>query len=270
MNSRNRWISLSIIVAIVGACEAGEYDPGDEASFRDGASSEMGPPAPDAPVVATLLPGAPFEIGDRYAFAKAPGVGPNMSRFAPTIVDQIPHLRSGDVVAVKRNGMTSRARILGLGENGRPQFLPQADSPFPLAFVPIPWSAWGSAGSSVAACSQAVANTWLPCVAEVGESGWCSDAADEELDDCASGQDYSVTATFGGLHHPEFECLLPAPFSRTVVDESMNIGGCEGTFSGVITQEPGFMGCEDVYDGIWVADDPDCMDGPADVIVLHQ
>ena len=104
--------------------------------------------------------------------------------------------------------------------------------------------------------------------------GWCSDAGDEELDDCASGQSYAVTPHFGGHHHVEFECMLPPPHSMTVLGESMTMGAepfdCEGQLYGEVTQEPGFMGCEDVYDGVWVADDPDCVAGPSDIIILHQ
>ena len=276
-----RPINLCVIAFAQGACEAGaddSFDGGDASvdgvSFRAEAELDMGPPAPNAPVVATLTPGDVFEIGHRYAIAKAPGVSANMSQFKPENVDQIPHLRSGDIVAVKRNGQLSRARIRGLGENGGIAFVPQQSSPFTHAFAPIPWSAWGAAGSAVAGCSQAVEDEWQPCVDTTGNGGWCSDAAEEQLDDCASGQEYAVKGALGGHEILMFECLLPYPYSRTALGESMTMGAepfdCAGSFWGTVTEEPGFFGCEEVYDGVWVADDPDCNAGPADVIVLHE
>lgn len=109
---------------------------------------------------------------------------------------------------------------------------------------------------------------WQPCVDVVGEADWCSAAADAELDDCASGQDYAVQPEFGGQLHVDFECLLPPPYSMTSLGEPMSMGPCDGSFWGTVTMEPGELGCEEVYDGTWVAADPDCNAGPADVIVL--
>jgi len=276
--SMKRSINLCVIAFALGACEAGVEEPFDggpvdDASFRAQADLDMGPPAANAPVVATLTPGAVFEIGHRYAFAKGPGATGIMSQFDPENVDSIAHLRSGDIVAVKRNGKLSRARILGLAEDGSIQFVPQLGSPFNHAFVTIPWSAWGPAASDVAQCSQAVQDEWQPCVDTTANGGWCSDQAEDELDDCASAQSYSVKGKLGGIKILEFECMLPHPYSTTSLGDSMTMGTppfyCDGSFWGTVTQEPGFFGCEDVYDGVWVADDPDCMDGPADTIVLH-
>ena len=274
--SMKRSISPLVIAFAISACDGRVDDDSldevslDEVSFRAELHLDMGPPAPNAPVVATLSPGDVFEIGHRYAFAKAPGVSATMSQFHPSNVDQIPHLRSGDVIAVERGGEISRVRIRGLGETGGIAFVPQQASPFTHAFLPIPWSAWGAGGSAVAGCSQAVEDEWQPCVDITGNGGWCSDQAEEELDDCASGQSFAVSGNLGGTGILMFECMLPHPYSMIVFDESMTMGGCEGSFTGVVTQEPGFFGCEDVYDGIWTADDPDCMEGPADMIVLHE
>jgi hypothetical protein len=255
-------------------CEADSSDTPDAISFRASPTLDVGPPAPDAPVVATLTPGAPFEIGNRYVFAKAPGVGPDMSRFAPQHVGDIPHLSSGDVVAVVRNGKVSRARIVGLGEEGGVVFRSQLQSPFTHAFQIIPWSAWGASASTVAGCSADIGEEWLECAQTVGEGSWCSDAADEELDECASGQDASFGPAFGGKLHFDFECLLPYPHVMTVLGGDMTMGAepfdCAGSFWGTVTQEPGFFGCENVYNGTWVADDPDCVAGPSDGVILHD
>ena len=58
--------------------------------------------------------------------------------------------------------------------------------------------------------------------------------------------------------------------STTAMGIDMSMGDCAGSFWGTITQEPGFLGCENVYNGTWTASDPDCNAGPADVIVLSD
>jgi hypothetical protein len=257
--------SLWIVLASVVACAA-EPDAErelDDPSLREGSTIDLSAPAANAPVVATLLPGAPFAFGDRYAFVKAPGVGPNMSRFTPANVGTIPRLVSGDIVAIQRNGQVSRARLVGFDDEGEVVFRPQAGSPFVHAFSAIPWSAWGAAANAVHGCATAVHDEWSDCVETVGEGSWCIASGDDELDDCASGQDYAVTPSFGGTLHFDFDCLLIAPHSIAIIGAQMTLGNCEGAFWGTMTQEPGFLGCEDVYNGTWLPDE-DCGHGVFD------
>jgi hypothetical protein len=253
---------------LVGACAVEGDDDATASEFRSAPVIDVSIPAGNAPVVATLIPGAPFKFGDRYAYVKAPNVGPNMARFTPANVGTIPTLDSGDIIAVKRGNQTSRARIVGWSDEGGIVFRPQAGSPFTHAFSAVPWASWGAAAGAVQGCASAVADEWFDCLETVGEGSWCSNAADDELDECASGQNNAIAPDFGGIHHAEFECLIPFPHSITHMGTDMSMGGCGGSFWGTSTQEPGFMGCEDVYNGTWHADDGDCMDGPADVIVL--
>jgi hypothetical protein len=249
---------LLITSAFAAACDGGDTEArGEQPEFRQGISIDASPPAANAPVVATLVPGAPFAFGDRYAYARAPGVAPNMARFAPAHVDSIPRLVSGDIVAVQRGGQVSRARLVGFDDESNVVFRPQAGSPFTHAFSAIPWSAWGAQSGAMSSCAEAVDDEWLSCVEAVGEGSWCSAAGDSELDDCASGQDYAVAVEFGGVMHFDFACLLIAPHSATIMGEPMNVNGCDGEFWGTMTQEPGFWGCENIYNGIW-AGGPAC------------
>lgn len=257
-----------VAVALTVGCDGEPMDAPDAQSFRAAATLEMGPPSALSPFVATLTPGAPFEIGHRYGFVKAPGAGPDMSRFSPENIDDVPHLRSGDIVRVKRNGKLSRARIAGLNEAGEIVFVSQAQSPFVHSFAEIPWSAWGAHGPAMAQFSNDLGKEWLSCVGTVGESPWCADAADDELDDAASGIDGSIKPDFGGVLHVGFECLIPSPHSMTVIDYQLEVGGCDGSFSGTLTYESTFDGCELLADGTWTASDPDCWDGPGDTIVI--
>lgn len=222
--------------------------------------------------MATLVPGAPFKFVDRYAFTTAPGVGPNMARFSPANVDTIPSIRSGDIVAVQRQGQVSRARLVGVAEHGTILFRPQAGRPFTHAFALIPWSAWNASADTVQACAEMVAEQWFPCVVATNNGDGCTDASAEQLGECASGQaDEPPDPEPLPPLDMEFICLEP----RTAMGEEMTMGGADGTgcageFWGTITEEPGFFGCEEVYDGTWTADDPDCNAGPADVIVLSS
>ena len=254
----------------VAACDLQSESAIEALTFRSAPTIDVAAPAANAPVVATLVPGAPFKFGERYAYVKAPGVGPNMSRFSAANVGTIPLLRSGDIIAVNRGGRTSRARLVGVSSEGAVVFAPQPNSPFVHAFAAVPWSAWGAAAAAVHGCADEVADEWFACVDEVGEGSWCSVAADDELDDCASGQGYTVAPAFDGTLHVDFECMLPAPHSTTAMGIDMSMGDCAGSFWGTITQEPGFLGCENVYNGTWTASDPDCNAGPADVIVLSD
>lgn len=249
---------LLITGALAAACDGSDGSDGsdaeslgEQAEFRQSISINTSPPAANAPVVATLVPGAPFAFGDRYAYARAPGVTPNMARFAPAHVDSIPRLASGDIVAVQHGGQVSRARLVGFDDEGNVVFRPQAGSPFTHAFSAIPWSAWGAQSGAVSGCAEAVDDEWLSCVAAVGEGSWCSAAGDSELDDCASGQDYAVAVEYGGVMHFDFACLLIAPHSIGMVGAPMTMGDCDGEFFGEMTQEPGFWGCKDIYNGVW-------------------
>jgi hypothetical protein len=265
----SRLSGVFLSATLLAACdEVADPSASTSIAFRDATVIDVSAPPANAPVVATLVPGAPFELAGRHAFAKAPGVGPNMSRFSPANVGSIPAIRSGDIVAVQRGGQLSRARIIGVQPNGAIVFRPQAGSPFVHAFDMVPWSAWNGAANAVHGCSDAIAEETAPCIDASGNHAFCTEAASDELDDCASGQDYSVSPSLGGVLDVDFECLLPPPYSMTSLGDPMSMGPCDGEFWGTVTQEPGDMGCEDVYDGTWVADDPDCNAGPADVIVL--
>jgi hypothetical protein len=264
-----RLIPILTFSLSVAACDTSREPATEALAFRDASLIDVAAPAANAPVVATLVPGAPFKFGGGYGFVKAPGVGPNMARFSVANVGTIPALDSGDIIAVKRGAQTSRVRLVGVSPEGL-VFVPQAGSPFTHAFAPVPWSAWGAAAATVQTGAAAIAEEWFACVEEVGEGSWCSEAADDELAECASGQGCAFVPEFGGTMHVEFECLLPAPHSMTVMGEEMNMGGCDGEFTGTITQEPGDMGCEDVYNGTWTANNGGCNAGPADVIVLSD
>ena len=264
------WSSLAL-------CSCADQEQSPElvpATFRELVAIDVSAPAANAPVIASLVPGAPFELGGRYYFAKQQGVGPDMTRFQPANVGTIPSLRSGDIVAVVRNGQVSRTRMVGvvggIVPGGAIVSSVQAHPPFVPAFDPVPWSAWNGHAATVHACADAVAAEAQPCIDVTGNSAACSDAAADELGECASGQDDSVPAGYGLPFDVEFECLLPPPYSQEVIDMDMSMGPCAGSFTGTITYESGDLGCEEVYSGTWSADDPDCTAGPADVIVIDR
>lgn len=268
-------LSRFIVWSSLALASCADAEPSPElvvATFRDLVAIDVSPPAANAPVVASLVPGAPFQFGDRYYHAKQQGVGPNMARFLPTNVGTIPSLRSGDIVAVTRNGQVSRTRLVGvvggLVPGGAIISAVQASPPFTPTFEAVPWSAWNANAAAMHACADAVAAEAQPCIDVTGNSAACSDAAADQLGECASGQDYTVPAAYGEPFDIEFECLLPPPHSQQVIDMDMSMGPCAGSFSGIITYESGDFGCEEVYTGTWSADDPDCNAGPADVIIL--
>lgn len=264
--------SFTIVVSLLTLPSCDQPPESSEAEiieFRSEVVIDTSPPAANAPVVATLVPGQPFEHSGRYAFVKAPGVGPNMSWFSPENVESIPRVRSGEIVAVKRGGQISRARIIGVSPTEGVVFRPQQSSPFTHAFGKVPWTAWDEAASAMQGCAAAIADERIPCIEASGNEGDCDEAASEELGECASGQDYQVAVELGGIYQAEFMCLLPPPHSLTLMGEAMNMGGCDGEFWGTVTQEPGFSGCADVYSGVWV-DEGDCASGPAGTIILDR
>jgi hypothetical protein len=249
-----------LFTILLAACD-GDRDASDNdlsAAFREAVSIDVSAPAPNAPVVATLTPGAPFAFGDRYAYATAPGVGPAMTRFTPANVDTIPRFNSGDIIAVKRGSQVSRVRLVGFNDAGGVVFRSQASSPFVHGFSAVPWSAWNGQANAMQTCAAGVADEWHGCVATVGDGAWCRLAGDEELDDCASGQDYGIEPEFGGIEHVEFECFMPFPHYLEFINEPMNLNDCDGTFSGTVTQESGEFGCENVYSGVYTGGE-DCL-----------
>lgn len=261
----HRWIAVCLSAM---ACCAEDTSARDAPSaFRSGTITiPLAPPAADAPIDVMLPAGKPFELAGRYAYAKNPGVAPDVS--ASTIEGGLPDIHFGDVIGVRRSGATARVRIVGMTPTGEVIVVPQASPPFLPAFAAVPWSAWGGQAAAVHACANAVAIEATPCLAATGDPTWCAAAASAELDACAATEDFAVAPAYGGTFHPELECLLPAPYYETAMGTDMSMGDCAGSFWGTIAQVPGDGGCVPQYDGTWVADDPDCMDGPGDTIVL--